>query len=355
MSATKTSTGSTRARIKRSETVLESPPPADTLAASTQAELAHFFRFQQGEKMASAHTLSAYQRDLQLLAGLAQARELSSLQPQDIRAFVRQLASKGLSGRSIARTLSAWRVFYRLMIRDFQWAINPVDGIKAPKAAKALPATLNADDAAGFLDNLPDDDALAIRDKAIFELAYSSGLRVSELVGLKLIELDLPQGMASVTGKGNKTRLVPIGRPAQEALRHWLSIRPEWARTQTPTVFVSQKGTAMTTRAVQLRLRHWQQELEIQEPLYPHKLRHSCASHLLQSSGDLRAVQELLGHASIATTQIYTHLDFQHLAQVYDQTHPRAKNTSSEHDAAASTEQATAADTPPNRSTSDRR
>lgn len=295
-------------------------------SAQTREQFAHFFRYLNGEKMASPHTYSAYERDLWLLAQHAQDKPLAELSAQDIRSYVRQIASKGLSGRSIARSLSAWRVFYRIMIRDFHWPINPVEGVKAPKAAKPLPSTLDSDAAVAFLEHMPDDDALSARDKAIFELAYSSALRVSELVNLRLIDLDLPQGQASVTGKGNKTRIVPIGHAAQEALRHWLTIRPEYVRGQVATVFISNKGAKLTPRAVQLRLRHWQQTLGITEPLYPHKLRHSCASHLLQSSGDLRAVQELLGHASIATTQVYTHLDFQHLAAVYDQAHPRAKS-----------------------------
>ncbi|QLG87815.1 tyrosine recombinase XerC [Chitinibacter bivalviorum] len=306
---------------------------SEAISAQTAEQFAHFFRYLHGEKLASPHTHLAYVRDLHQLGLLSKQRDLRELIAQDIRSFVRQLASKGTSGRSIARTLSAWRVFYRVMIRDFSWPLNPVEGVKAPKSAKALPSTLNSDNAVGFLENMPDEETIAARDKAIFELAYSSGLRVSELVSLKLIDLDLPHGMASVTGKGNKTRLVPIGHPAQEALRHWLSVRALWARSNTHTVFLSKNGTPLTTRAVQLRLRHWQETLGISEPLYPHKLRHSCASHLLQSSGDLRAVQELLGHASIATTQVYTHLDFQHLAQVYDQAHPRAKSNHDETDA----------------------
>lgn len=301
-------------------------PRATTLPDPiTEQHFAHFYRYLSGEKNASAHTHQAYERDLTLLAQLAQGKELTTLSPLMIRGYVRQLASQGLSGRSIARILSAWRAFYRLMCRDFKWPINPVEGVKAPKASKPLPAALNSDDAVGFLENMPDNEPLEARDKAIFELAYSSGLRVSELVGLQLIDLDLHQGMATVTGKGNKTRLVPVGHMAQEAIRRWLLLRPQLAHPNSHTVFVSNKGTPLTTRAVQLRLRQWQTSLGIAEPLYPHKLRHSCASHLLQSSSDLRAVQELLGHASIATTQVYTHLDFQHLAATYDSAHPRAK------------------------------
>ena len=299
--------------------------PSQVVPEATAQHFAHFFRYLHGEKAASAHTHHAYQHDLQLLADCVGARDLAALSPLDVRGFVRQLASRGLSGRSIARTLSAWRAFYRLMCRDFHWSSNPIEGVKAPKHRPALPAAMNIDDVVGFLEHMPDEDPLASRDKAIFELAYSSGLRVSELVSLKLIDLDLLHGMATVTGKGNKTRLVPIGKIAVETIRRWLLIRTQLAYPNTQTVFVSNKGTPLTPRAVQLRLRQWQEKLGLTEPLYPHKLRHSCASHLLQSSGDLRAVQELLGHASIATTQVYTHLDFLHLAQSYDKAHPRAK------------------------------
>lgn len=305
----------TRSSEKKSATALLDP----------QQHFAHFFRYLSGEKAASPHTHLAYERDLALLAACAKGKDLATLKPLEIRGFVRQLASQGLSGRSIARVLSAWRAFYRIMARDFQWRLNPAIGIKAPKANKPLPAALNSDDAVGFLEHMPDATPLEARDKAIFELAYSAGLRVSELVGLQLIDLDLHQGLASVTGKGNKTRIVPVGRLAQEAIRRWLLLRPQLAHRNAHTVFVSNNGTPLTTRAVQLRLRQWQKTLGITEPLYPHKLRHSCASHLLQSSSNIRAVQELLGHASIATTQVYTHLDFQHLAATYDNAHPRAK------------------------------
>lgn len=307
---------------------IEPPTTAQHLIhPQTAQHFAHFFRYLHGEKAASVHTHTAYQHDLQRLAAFARDNELSVLSPLDIRGFVRQLSSQGLAGRSVARVLSTWRAFYRLMCRDFHWPINPVDGVKAPKTVKALPAALNSDDAVGFLEHMPDAEPLAARDKAIFELAYSSGLRVSELVSIKLIDLDLRVGMATVSGKGNKTRLVPIGKMAVEAIRRWLMIRPQLAHPNSITVFVSNKGTPLTPRAVQLRLRQWQETLAITQPLYPHKLRHSCASHLLQSSSDLRAVQELLGHASIATTQVYTHLDFLHLSESYDQAHPRAKKT----------------------------
>lgn len=287
--------------------------------------IAHFTRYLDGEHRASPHTCTAYLRDLALLTELANGRDYASLTPVDIRSFVRKLSARGLSGRSIARVLSAWRTFYQILCRDEHWPMNPVAGIRPPKSAKKLPAAMPADDVAGFLDNLPEEDELACRDKAIFELAYSSGLRVAELVNLQLADLELGSGMARVTGKGNKTRMVPVGEQAQQALQTWLQRRNSLAEVGVTTVFVGQHGRPLTTRAVEARLKTWQERLGITEPLYPHKLRHSCASHLLQSAQDLRAVQELLGHASIATTQVYTHLDFQHLAKVYDAAHPRAQ------------------------------
>lgn len=306
---------------------MHSPADGEALPAGESSFLAHFRRHLQGEEGASPHTVSAYFRDLALLQELAGSSELSTLTPVSIRGFVRKLAGRGLSGRSIARVLSAWRAFYRIMVRDFAWSGNPVEGIRPPKSPKKLPAALTTDDVGGFLDNLPDDDLLAIRDKAIFELAYSSGLRVAELVGLQLSDLDMSSGMATVFGKGGKTRVVPVGGKALEALSAWFGCRNNLAASGETTVFVGKTGKRLTTRAVEARLAGWRIKLGIAEPLYPHKLRHSCASHVLQSSGDLRAVQELLGHASIATTQVYTHLDFQHLALIYDKAHPRAKKS----------------------------
>lgn len=286
----------------------------------------HFIRHLHSEAGASPHTLAAYRRDLALLHALAAGRDYSTLSAVDIRGFVRQLSSRSLSGRSIARVLSAWRAFYRVMIRDKAWPANPVEGIRPPKNAKKLPAAMTADDTCGFLEAMPDDDTLACRDKAMFELAYSSGLRVSEICSLQINDLDRQNGMASVLGKGGKSRLVPVGAKALDALAMWFTQRAAIALASETAVFVGRNGGALTTRAVQARLSYWRAQLGLAEPLYPHKLRHSCASHLLQSSGDLRAVQTLLGHASIATTQVYTHLDYQHLAEVYDKAHPRAKS-----------------------------
>ncbi|GAB7126326.1 tyrosine recombinase XerC [Silvimonas sp. JCM 19000] len=287
--------------------------------------LARFDRYLSGERGASAHTRQAYARDLQLLIELAGERELSKLGPLEIRAFVRQLASRNLSAYTIGRALSAWRTFFKLMTRDLGWAANPAASVRSPKKRQRLPKTMSTDSAAGLLDHLPDDDTISARDKAICELAYSSGLRVSELVSISLPDLDLRSGLARVTGKGNKTRQVPIGSKAIEALQHWLSYRGLWASPDCTTVFVSKLGKGLTTRAVRARLKTWEERLGLTEPLFPHKLRHSCATHLLQSSGDLRAVQELLGHQNLSTTQVYTHLDWQVLAKTYDSTHPRAK------------------------------
>lgn len=309
------------------QTSLKTDPvtvPAEN-PAGTDLLFSHFLRYLTGEAGASPHTLGAYLRDLALLAELAAGGDLRQLSPVEIRGMVRKLSGRGLSGRSIARVLSAWRAFYRIMARDFAWPANPVEGVRPPRSTKKLPAALTTDDAGGFLDNLPDDDALAVRDRAIFELAYSSGLRVAELAGLQLSDLDREQGMATVFGKGGKTRVVPVGNKALEALADWLAVRVTLAYAEETALFVGKGGRRLTTRAIEARLAHWRLRLGIAEPLYPHKLRHSCASHLLQSSGDLRAVQELLGHASIATTQVYTHLDFQHLAEIYDKAHPRAK------------------------------
>jgi integrase/recombinase XerC len=294
-----------------------------------QAMLAHFVQYLEGEKGAGEHTRAAYERDMATLLECAAGHDLASLTPKEIRGYVRKLTSRSLSARTIARTLSTWRTFYRLMCRDFHWPMNPADGVKPPKTAKKLPAAMTIDDTSGFLENMPDEEILACRDKAIFELAYSSGLRVAELVSINLLDLDLNQGMAVVTGKGGKTRQVPVGSVACEAIRRWLIERPKLSPKDN-TVFVGKNGGTLSTRAVQLRIKYWETKLNIKEPLYPHKLRHSCASHLLQSSHDLRAVQELLGHASIATTQVYTHLDYQHLAQEYDRTHPRAKKPEDE-------------------------
>ena len=235
--------------------------------------------------------------------------------------MVAALHARGLDGKSLARMLSAWRAFFRYLARDHGYARNPFQGIRAPKWAKTLPKALSPDEAAQLL-AFAADDAAALRDRAMFELCYSSGLRLSELTGVRLHDLDLAAETVRVHGKGNKTRVVPVGRMALEAVRAWLAARPA---TQSELLFVGRTGKPVDPRTVQRRLRARALVQGLSQPVHPHMLRHSFASHVLQSSGDLRAVQEMLGHASISSTQIYTHLDFQHLAKIYDAAHPRAR------------------------------
>jgi len=275
------------------------------------------------ERRLSAHTAANYRRDVESLIELAGASTLDHLQAHHIRRFVAQLHGRGLDGRSIARMLSAWRGLYRFLARERGFKANPCVGIRAPKAAKLLPHALSPDDA-GRLMAIDEDSALALRDKAMFELFYSSGLRLAELTGLALGDLDAQDGTVRVTGKGGKTRVVPVGRQALNAVAAWLDARAALARNGETALFLARQGTRLGARAVQQRLKHWAAQLGLDRSLHPHVLRHSFATHVLQSSGDLRAVQEMLGHASISTTQVYTQLDFQHLAKVYDAAHPRA-------------------------------
>jgi integrase/recombinase XerC len=277
------------------------------------------------QRRLSPLTVDAYRRDLDALFDLAANRALDDLASHDIRRFVAQLHGRGLSGRSIARTLSAWRGLYRWLARHRGMTADPVGSVRAPKSAKALPAALSPDEASRLLDGAPQ-DVLEIRDKAMFELFYSSGLRLAELAGLDLAGgLDLAEGEVRVTGKRRKTRTVPVGDKARQALAQWLGARVALATPQEPALFVSRRGTRLSMRMIQQRLARWSIKQGVSAKVHPHVLRHSFASHVLQSSGDLRAVQDMLGHASIGTTQVYTHLDFQHLAKVYDAAHPRAK------------------------------
>ncbi|HXX86045.1 MAG TPA: tyrosine recombinase XerC [Casimicrobiaceae bacterium] len=275
-----------------------------------------------------AHTRDAYQRDLRALQTLAGDAPLERLSGAELRRCLATLHSRGLSGRSLARMLSAWRAFYRFALdRDPALKDDPCAGLKAPKSARRLPSTLSPDEAVQLV-SIDDGEAMAVRDRAIFELAYSSGLRVSELAGLDVSALDLKTGEARVLGKGSKERVVPVGGPAREALARWLEHRAKMAPREGNAVFLSRSGRRLTSRAIEQRLAAWAVKRGLSRHVHPHMLRHSFASHLLQSSGDLRAVQELLGHASIASTQIYTHLDFQALAKTYDRAHPRAKRKS---------------------------
>ena len=220
--------------------------------------------------------------------------------------------------------LSAWLGLFGYLVQNHGFKNNPCVGLRPPKSAKRLPQALSPDEAARLM-NVPADDALAIRDKAILELAYSSGLRLSEITGLTLQSVSRAEGQVNVTGKGGKARIVPVGQKALEALEIWLGLRAGLAKPGEAALFVGRTGAALGARAIQLRLKRWSVTQGMRIPVHPHVLRHSFASHVLQSSGDLRAVQEMLGHASIASTQVYTHLDFQHLAKVYDAAHPRAK------------------------------
>lgn len=240
------------------------------------------------------------------------------------RRFVGDLRSHGLSSRSIQRALSAARGFYRYLVKQRHARANPFVGITAPKAEKKLPKVLSVDQV-NLLVAVKAHDPIAIRDRAMMELFYSSGLRLSELVELDVQRLDLQQGSVRVTGKGNKEREVPVGRLAVSAVKVWLPYRTDIATQEETALFVSTRGKRISTRAVQQRIQHWATRQGLDTGVHPHMLRHSFATHVLESSGELRAVQELLGHASISTTQVYTHLDFQHLAKVYDKAHPRAK------------------------------
>jgi integrase/recombinase XerC len=283
------------------------------------AELAH-------QRRASPHTLTAYRHDLDaLLQSLGDAADARALQPFQLRRQAMQLHGRGLSPRSLARTLSAWRAWYRWLAKRGEIARNPCDGLRAPKQGKRLPKALAVGQTMALLD-APADTALEKRDIAMFELFYSSGLRLSELASLDVDGgLDLANGEVTVTGKRGKTRIVPVGAKGIAAVRRWLDERAALAHPEERALFVSARGGRLTQRSIERRLEQWAAKNGCDVHVHPHMLRHSFASHVLQSSGDLRAVQEMLGHANIGTTQIYTHLDFQHLAKVYDAAHPRAR------------------------------
>ena len=293
--------------------------------------LQQFEDYLQHEKRYSAHTLSGYKCDLGQFSewlidnGIDDIVEADSL---SVRKWVASLHRQGIGGKTLQRKLSSLRSFYQFLVRKRLLKNNPAVDIRAPKTARALPKTLDADTLTQLLE-IDSDDILAVRDKAIMELFYSSGLRLSELVGLDIESIDLQEGSLRAIGKGNKTRILPIGRKAAEALKTWLYRRAEIANVDSSALFVSKRGTRISVRSVQQRLDYWRKKQGLEQHIHPHKLRHSFASHILESSGDLRAVQELLGHADISTTQIYTHLDFQHLAKVYDKAHPRARKKKS--------------------------
>ena len=294
------------------------------IAPEVERYLAGFVSYLDHERRLSPLTRENYLRDVRRLLQRIGATPLADLRPHHVRRFVADLHGKGLGGRSLARVLSSWRAFYRYLARDQGFEVNPCAGVRAPKSPRKLPHSLSPDEARQLLE-APASTPLELRDRAMFELFYSSGLRLSELVGLDLVRLRFADGTVEVIGKGRKTRIVPVGSAALAAIRAWLPERERWARSEIRALFINRAGTPLAPRTVQSRLRRWGVKQGLASRVHPHMLRHSFASHLLQSSGDLRAVQELLGHSSITTTQVYTHLDFQHLAQAYDAAHPRAK------------------------------
>jgi integrase/recombinase XerC len=292
-----------------------------------QQYLLGYLAWLRNEKRYSDLTAENYARDLRRLFELAADTPLANLKIHHIRRFIAQLHGKGLGGRTLARMLSAWRGFYTYLMRDHGLADNPCVGLRAPKSPKTLPQALSPDEAARLVD-IPADTPDEIRDKAIFELFYSSGLRLAELVNLDPEQVDFSDGEVRVTGKGSKTRIVPLGSHAIAALQAWLAVRDRLAKPDETALFVGARGGRITPRVVQLRMKQWGIRQGLSSNVHPHLLRHSFATHVLQSSGDLRAVQEMLGHASISTTQVYTHLDFQYLSKIYDAAHPRAKKKS---------------------------
>ncbi len=297
------------------------------LPLSLSEPLEQFIEHLFSERRQALQTCRNYERDTRRFAHYLNQQQIglwSELDLSRLRRYIAELSRAGLGGRSIARHLSSIRRLYDYLLRENKVRDNPALDVRAPKSAKRLPGVADVDQINHLL-NAESDDLLEVRDHAMFELMYSSGLRLSELVGLNCSGIDMNSGEVRVLGKGGKERILPVGRQALKSLQDWLGLRASLAAEGQAALFVSQRGGRISNRSVQVRLRRWGMAKGADQRLYPHLLRHSFASHLLESSGDLRAVQELLGHADIATTQIYTHLDFQHLAKVYDQSHPRAR------------------------------
>ncbi len=300
--------------------------------AELQVTLQQFIDHLAQQRRVSVHTVNNYQRDCQQLLAFCQQQNLTSWQaikPADLRQFIAQLHRQGLGARTIHRMLSAIRSFYRFLIREQLADHNPAQSVQAPKTEKRLPKTLDVDQMTALLDLTPADTFVACRDRAIMELFYSSGLRLAELAALDIRDIDFGQQLVQVKeGKGGKDRLLPMGGKAIESLKNWLDKREQQGLIMATALFITQQGRRLGVRSIQQRLAFWGKKHGLSQHVHPHRLRHAFASHMLESSGDLRAVQELLGHADISTTQIYTHVDFQHLAKVYDAAHPRAKKRS---------------------------
>ena len=292
------------------------------------AELRGFIRHLQQERQLSAHTVKAYRHDLLKLLRITDHQPLIELTRADLRNCVAKLHFQGLASASLRRWLASVRSYYSWCEKNGRISHNPTSGVPVPKGEKKLPATLDVDQVNRLLQPPADaNDPLLLRDLAMAELCYSSGLRLMELVAVNKVDFTSDFKTLSVLGKGQKMRQVPVGRCARDALWRWLVVRVDWCRQPIveQAIFVGRHGRRLSPRSVQLRFKHLARACQLENSLHPHMLRHSFASHLLQSSGDLRAVQDLLGHADISTTQIYTHLDFQHLAKVYDKAHPRAR------------------------------
>jgi len=290
-------------------------------------DLENFFRYMSSERRLSMLTVKGYRRDIGLLATIMAAEDVGGWNEIDsaaARKFAATLHRRGLGGASVARALSAWRSLFRFLIREKRVRSNPFAGVSAPRTGRRLPKTLTIEQVSRLVE-APKGGELGHRDQAIFELFYSSGLRLAELTSLNSSDIDLREGTVKVTGKGAKARIVPVGDRARESVERWIPQRNKLARPDEMALFVGVGGRRLGSRAIQRRVKHWIRTQGLNIPAHPHIFRHSFATHLLESSGDLRAVQELLGHANLSTTQVYTHLDFQHLARVYDAAHPRAR------------------------------
>ena len=285
-----------------------------------------FLQYLETERRYSKHTVLNYAKDITDLATFSSSQKISlwsDIKPHHIRSYASQIFIDGLGARSIQRKLSAIRSFMNYLVRENFLKTNPADGVKTPKAPQKLPGVLDVDQINQLL-NISQADPISLRDKAIMELLYSSGLRLSELVSLNPIDLNIQDMSLTVIGKGNKKRMLPIGSKAIQAIQEWIKVRSQLAAPEEEALFVGNRGNRLSRRSVQSRINHWAKKNGLQQTVYPHLLRHSFATHLLEASGDLRAVQELLGHKDISTTQVYTHLDFQHLTETYDKAHPRS-------------------------------
>ena len=291
--------------------------------------IASFIDHLNNEKRLSHHTITNYSHDLDQFLQYVEDKEIESWKNCSVhfmRSFIASKFRKGLGGRSIQRHIATVRSFFTYLVREGVLKTNPMVGLGAPKATRKLPNPLDVDQLTQLLnDDSKQSTPIIIRDLAMMELMYSSGLRLAELVSLNINDIDFKEGIVPVTGKGSKTRIVPVGSVAIERLKQWLEVREQFCKATEKALFVSKRGKRISERSVQVRFKQWGIQKSLDSNLHPHRLRHSFASHLLESSGDLRAVQELLGRSDISTTQIYTHLDFQHLAEVYDRAHPRAK------------------------------